>query len=288
MRTLFETHSEGWDDAAVFLALLSHPAFLVNCRDSTSGSELARHWLCQVVGGVVIHSAASLILLCGGFPCQEAPTWPSAHQPHLAPAYWRPSAHALVLRVGGESRLAGLGTDPFWQELLSPHSAAWSANRSAEHKRPEASITSSCGLQGCVEMFSMFLETYTLRSTVTSPHFIVSVYDFPQQSLTLISPLCSVRCDLADCCKRGWLWSSIDSENCLLCGNEMCWNRWVTHSSGHNTWGGTFSFQRLECRKHEIMLASWFLHSIVAATFQRPALHFLSMGKHFWALSWVG
>lgn len=52
-------------------------------------------------------------------PCQEAPAWPPAHQPHLVAAYWRPTAHALALRVGGESRLAGLGTNTFWQALLS-------------------------------------------------------------------------------------------------------------------------------------------------------------------------
>ncbi|MEQ2170766.1 hypothetical protein GOODEAATRI_003682 [Goodea atripinnis] len=54
---------------------------------------------------------------------QEAPAWPPAHQPHLAPAYRHPTAHALALRVGGESKLAGLGMDRFWQELLSPHCA---------------------------------------------------------------------------------------------------------------------------------------------------------------------
>lgn len=67
---------------------------------------------CQVVGEVVIHLAASLILLWGGFPCQEAPAWPPAHQPYLAPAYWRPTAHALALRVGGR---AG------WQALAQIH-----------------------------------------------------------------------------------------------------------------------------------------------------------------------
>lgn len=165
---------ERWDDTAVFLDLSSHLGFLVNCRDSRSGCVLARHWLCQVVGGVVNHSAASLILLCGGFPCQEAPAWPPAHQPHLAPAYWRPTAHALVLRVGGESRLAGLGTDTFWQELLSPHSAAWSANCSAEHKRPGASIASSCGLQDCVEiLFSILLQTLAVFLAVMASHFIL-------------------------------------------------------------------------------------------------------------------
>lgn len=67
---------------------------------------------CQVVGEVVIHLAASLILLWGGFPCQEAPAWPPAHQPYLAAAYWRPTAHALALRVGGR---AG------WQALAQIH-----------------------------------------------------------------------------------------------------------------------------------------------------------------------
>lgn len=141
-----------WVCAAVFLALLPYTGFLVNCRDRKSGCMLARRWLFQAVGGVVIHSAASLILLWGGFPCQEAPAWPPAHQPHLAPAYRRPTAHALALRVGGESKLAGLGMDTFWQELLSPHSTEWSADCSAEHKRPEASISSSCGLQACVPL----------------------------------------------------------------------------------------------------------------------------------------
>lgn len=131
--------------------------------ETASGCIPARLWLCQVVGEVVIHSAASLILLWGGFLCQEAPAWPPAHQPHLAPAYRRPTAHALALRVGGESRLAGLGTDTFWQELLSPLSAEWSADCSAEHKRPEASIASSCGLQPCEEMLaSIWLETSCL------------------------------------------------------------------------------------------------------------------------------
>lgn len=144
----------------VIFSTFSRPGFLRNCRDSRSGCVLAQDSLCQVVGGVVIHSAASLILLWGGFPCQEAPAWPPAHQPHLAPAYRRPTAHALALRVGGESRLAGLGTDTFWQKLLSPHSAEWSADCSAEHKRPEASIASSCGLQACVETWaSILLET---------------------------------------------------------------------------------------------------------------------------------
>lgn len=152
---------------------------------------LARRWLFQVVGGVVIHSAASLILLWGGFPCQEAPAWPPAHQPHLAPAYRRPTAHALALRVGGESKLAGLGMDTFWQELLSPHSAEWSADCSAEHKRPEASIASSCGLQACVEMLaSILFETLAVFLTVsaTVSQFIHYIYDFCyqfKQSLTL-------------------------------------------------------------------------------------------------------
>lgn len=136
---------------------MSYPRLLVNCRDSRSGCMRARRWLFQGVGGVVIHSAASLILLWGGFPCQEAPAWPPAHQPHLAPAYRRPTAHALALRVGGESKLAGLGMDPFWQELLSPHSTEWSADCSAEHKRPEASIASSCGPQARVGMLAPIL-----------------------------------------------------------------------------------------------------------------------------------
>lgn len=195
MWTLAEIQpDEWWDD---FLPLLSHPGFLLNCRDSRSGCVLAWRWLCQVVGGVVIHSAASLILLWGGFPCQEAPAWPPAHQPHLAPAYRRPTAHALALRVGGESKLAGLGTDTFWQELLSPHSAEWSADCSAEHKRPEASIASSCGLQACVEMLaSILLETVTVFLTVMAmasqftPYIILhdSCYHF-KSSLTLNSSL---------------------------------------------------------------------------------------------------
>lgn len=89
---------------------------------------------------------ASLIRLWGRFPCQEAPAWPPAHQHHLAPTYWRPTAHALALRVGGESKLADLGTDTFWQELVSPHSTEWSADCSAVHKRPEASVASFSGL----------------------------------------------------------------------------------------------------------------------------------------------
>ena len=231
-----------------FLALLSHPGFLLNCRGSRSGCVLARCWLCQVVGGVVIHSAASLILLWGGFPCQEAPAWPPAHQPHLAPAYRRPTAHALALRVGGESRLAGLGTDTFWQELLSPHSTEWSADCSAEHKRPEASIASSCGLQACVEMLaSLLLETVAVFFTVvaTASQFIPYIYDFCyhfKQSLTLNSSLPSalfaqwivIQQPVVKSC-----WSSIDSVN-FLCDNETCWGQYLTHSLGHTTYTATF------------------------------------------------
>ncbi|KAL1265809.1 hypothetical protein QQF64_003836 [Cirrhinus molitorella] len=47
----------------------------------------------SVVGVVVIHAVASLILLCGWLPCQEAPAWPPAHQPHLAPSHSYPAAH---------------------------------------------------------------------------------------------------------------------------------------------------------------------------------------------------
>ncbi|MED6292718.1 hypothetical protein CHARACLAT_003214 [Characodon lateralis] len=69
--------------------------------------------------------------ICDNFPYykeagsgwKEAPAWPPAHQPHLAPTHRHPTAHALALRVGGESKLAGLGMDRFWQELLSPHCA---------------------------------------------------------------------------------------------------------------------------------------------------------------------
>lgn len=159
--------------------ILSHiPDSLLIAR-SQKWLHAGPRWLCQVVGGVVIHSAASLILLWGGFPCQEAPAWPSAHQPHLAPAYRRPTAHALALRVGGESRLAGLGTDTFWQKLLSPHSTEWSADCSAEHKRPKASIASSCGLQACAEMLaSVLLETVTVFLTDTALQFIPYLYDF--------------------------------------------------------------------------------------------------------------
>lgn len=39
-------------------------------------------------------------------------TRPPAHPPYLAPAYWRPTAHALALRVGGR---AG------WQALAQMH-----------------------------------------------------------------------------------------------------------------------------------------------------------------------
>lgn len=178
---------ERWDNTAVFLGLLSYPRFLVDCRDCKSGCLLAWLWLCQVVGGVVIHSAASLILLWGGFPCQEAPAWPPAHQPHLAPAYWRPTAHALALRVGGESRLAGLGTDTFWQKLLSPHSAEWSADCCGEHKRPEASSASSCGLQACVEMLAtMLLETVTVFLTVLAS--VHPGYIWLLLSFTVINP----------------------------------------------------------------------------------------------------
>ena len=177
----------GWDEIwwvmswyrAIFYNFYSHPGILVNCREGKSDCVLARRWLSQVVGGVVIHSAASLILLWGGFPCQEAPAWPPAHQPHLAPAYRRPTAHALALRVGGESRLAGLGTDTFWQELLSPHSTEWSADCSAEHKRPEASIASSCGLQACVEtLSSILLETLAVFLTVMAMTSQFSPYTY--------------------------------------------------------------------------------------------------------------
>lgn len=223
--TLAEIQSdEWWGDTAVFLALLSHSGFLFNCRNSKSGCVLAGRWLCQVVGGVVIHSAASLILLWGGFPCQEAPAWPPAHQPHLAPAYRRPTAHALALRVGGESRLAGLGTDTFWQELLSPHSAEWSADCSAEHNRPEASIASSCGLQACVKMLaSILLETLAVFLTVTAmtsqfiqfiPYMCIYIYTCITQHLP--HSFCSVRCDSAACCKSCRLWSSIESVNFLF------------------------------------------------------------------------
>lgn len=180
-------------------SVLPYTGFLVNCRDRKSGCMLARRWLFQAVGGVVIHSAASLILLWGGFPCQEAPAWPPAHQPHLAPAYRRPTAHALALRVGGESKLAGLGMDTFWQELLSPHSTEWSADCSAEHKRPEASISSSCGLQACVPLcwlqyLFIFLETVAVFLTVSAmvSQFIHDIRDFCYhftQSLTLSSSL---------------------------------------------------------------------------------------------------
>lgn len=176
---------EWWGDFCLVLV-----SFLI-----VETAKVAACWLCRVVGGVVIHSAASLILLWGGFPCQEAPAWPPAHQPHLAPAYRRPTAHALALRVGGESRLAGLGTDTFWQELLSPHSTEWSADCSAEHKRPEASIASSCGLQACVEMLaSVLLETVAvfLTAMAMASQFIPYIYDLCyhfKQSLTRNSSL---------------------------------------------------------------------------------------------------
>lgn len=122
----------GWAAVIFFHFCLIPDSLLI-----VESTKVAMCWLCQVVGGVVIHSAASLILLWGGFPCQEAPAWPPAHQPHLAPAYRRPTAHALALRVGGESRLAGFGTDTFWQALLSPHSTEWSADCNAEHKKAQ-------------------------------------------------------------------------------------------------------------------------------------------------------
>lgn len=100
-------------------SILSSSRFLVNCRDHNSDCELAWCWLCQVVGGVVSHSAAGLILLWGGFLCQEAPAWPPAHQPHLAPAYWHPTTHALPLRVG-ERRLAALARIHFGRNWC-PH-----------------------------------------------------------------------------------------------------------------------------------------------------------------------
>lgn len=48
----------------------------------------------SVVGVVVIHAVASLILLCGWLSCQEAPAWPPAHQPHLAPSHSYHAAHS--------------------------------------------------------------------------------------------------------------------------------------------------------------------------------------------------
>lgn len=114
---------------------------------------------CQVVGEVVIHLAASLILLWGGFPCQEAPAWPPAHQPYLAPAYWRPTAHALALRVGGRAGWQALAQIHFGKSCC-PHTCEWSADFSAEHKRPQDSISSSCGMQAHTEMLaSIWLET---------------------------------------------------------------------------------------------------------------------------------
>lgn len=101
---------------------------------------------CQAVGEVVIHLAASLILLWGGFPCQEAPAWPPAHQPYLAPAYWRPTAHALALRVGGRAGWQALAQIHFGKSCC-PHTSEWSADFSAEHKRPQDSISSSCVMQ---------------------------------------------------------------------------------------------------------------------------------------------
>lgn len=76
---------------------------------------MQQKWLCGgpvptvlVVGVVVIHSAAGLILLCGRFPCQEAPAWLPAHQPHLSSPHRLPTAHTLPLGVGGEDMLAGM------------------------------------------------------------------------------------------------------------------------------------------------------------------------------------
>ncbi|XP_016122368.1 forkhead box protein J3-like [Sinocyclocheilus grahami] len=53
---------------------------------------------------VVIHAVASLILLCGWLPCQEAPAWPPTHQPHLAPSHSYPAAQH---RFKGERCLKG-------------------------------------------------------------------------------------------------------------------------------------------------------------------------------------
>lgn len=241
---------EWWCDTAVFLFHFCLDSLLI-VETAKSDCVLAWRWLCQVVGGVVIHSAASLILLWGGFPCQEAPAWPPAHQPHLAPAYRRPTAHALALRVGGESRLAGLGTDTFWQEPLSPHSAEWSADCSAEHKRPEASIASSCGLQACVEMLaSILLETVAAFLAVMAmasqfiPCMCVFCYHL-EQSLTLNSCLPTalfVQCDPAASCKSCWPWSSIDSVNFLLCDNEICRSQYLTHRLGYTTCATAFFF----------------------------------------------
>lgn len=195
----------------------------------------------------MIHSAASLILLWGGFPCQEAPAWPPAHQPHLAPAYRRPAAHALPLRVGGESRLAGLGSDTFWQELLSPHSAEWRADCSGEHKRPQVSKAASCGLQAYVEMLASILYgTVAVFSTLmaTTSQFITNIYGFCylfKQSLKLKGFLPSVLL-----CSQSEMWQPIvkavgythqliQCASCSVIMRSVKQSRYLTHGLRHTT-----------------------------------------------------
>ena len=87
-----------------------------------------------------------------------------------------------------------------WQALARIHfgrsccpHTEWSADCSAEHKRPEASIASPCGPQACVEMLaSVLLETVAvyLPGMAMAPHFIpyMSSVHFKQSS-TLNSSL---------------------------------------------------------------------------------------------------
>lgn len=94
-------------------------------------------------------------------------------------------------KSGRESRLAGLGTDTFWQELLSPHFSEWSADFSAEHKRPQDSISSSCGMQVRTEtLASIWLET--VAAFWQSCRVLTNIYAFCYSFMSL-TPKCSKR-----------------------------------------------------------------------------------------------
>lgn len=157
---------EPWLGVRRFFSLLSFPGSLHNCKRAQvaargpllplsgggRGSDSLGSQFDPAVRRVPMSGSSSLATRPPALPCTRL----------LAPHRSRAGP-----KSGRESRLAGLGTDTFWQELLSPHFCEWSADFSAEHKRPQDSMCSSCGMQARTEMLaSVGLQTIVAFLTV--------------------------------------------------------------------------------------------------------------------------